>query len=160
MRLQYVRIWSDALDESTSWPLNNFSTQLCNCKIIAKFFSRLSFSWIWFQVLFPITKIEWRYSWREVLNHTWTWYRSIWYFWLNNNSILYLLEKWMRLAWNVPLLQWWNELSVRIIEKPLEMFLAYYFHLSRQEQNDYFRFGVLFVTSSHHKQFCSITHDQ
>ena len=31
------------------------------------------------------------------------------------------------------------------LEKTLEMPLAYYFHLSRQEQNDYFWWDVLFV---------------
>ena len=35
---------------------------------------------------------------------------------------------------------------VLTIDKPLEMPLSYCFQLSRQEKNDHFRFGVLFVT--------------
>ena len=36
--------------------------------------------------------------------------------------------------------------SVVIIEKPLELLLAFYFLLSKLEQNDHFRFDGLFVT--------------
>ena len=43
---------------------------------------------------------------------------------------------------------------VALIEKPLEMTLAYYFHLGRQDQNDRFRFGALFVTFNKSQIIC------
>ena len=37
-------------------------------------------------------------------------------------------------------------LQDRVVEKPLELHLDFYFLLSRREQNEHFRFGVLVVT--------------
>ena len=45
-------------------------------------------------------------------------------------------------------------LWVCVIEKPLELPSAFYFLLSRREQNDHVRFGVLFVT--YPKSKCSL----
>ena len=52
-------------------------------------------------------------------------------------------------------------LSMVTIEKPLEMPLAYYFHQSRQDQNDHFRFwGLYEIFSKSQIIFLLITHDQ